>query len=149
MFIVCRNVFLIFKKDNNIKLQKNRFKFKPNLKLKLRFGDCGVLVVDEGRLEFVQLNFVKKLVKFVMRSSKHLFGVYKKVWYNVVANHIIQCKSKNSRMGKGKGLFERRIVRIRKNTILFEFVGVSFFKLNFFIKKINKKIRSENSPNYW
>lgn len=75
-----------------------------------------------------------------MRSSKHLFGNYKKVWYNVVSNHIIQCKSKNSRMGKGKGLFERRIVRVAKNTILFEFIGVSPYKLNFFIKKINKKL---------
>lgn len=43
-------------------------------------------------------------------------------------------------MGKGKGLFERRIVRVSKNTILFEFFGVSFFKLNFFVKKINKKL---------
>lgn len=43
-------------------------------------------------------------------------------------------------MGKGKGLFERRIVRISKNTMLFEFIGVSFYKLNFFIKKINKKL---------
>lgn len=81
-----------------------------------------------------------------MRSSKHLFGNYKKVWYNVVSNHIIQCKSKNSRMGKGKGLFERRVVRVAKNTILFEFVGVSFYKLNFFIKKINKKLGIRTYP---
>lgn len=43
-------------------------------------------------------------------------------------------------MGKGKGLFERRIIRISKNTVLFEFTGVSFFKLNFLVKKINKKL---------
>ena len=43
-------------------------------------------------------------------------------------------------MGKGKGLFERRIIRVSKNTILFEFIGIPFFKLNFLIKKINKKL---------
>lgn len=43
-------------------------------------------------------------------------------------------------MGKGKGLFERRIIRLRKNSILFEFMGIPFNKLNFFIKKINKKL---------
>lgn len=43
-------------------------------------------------------------------------------------------------MGKGKGLFERRIIRVPKNTILFEFLGISIFKLKFLIKKINKKL---------
>lgn len=43
-------------------------------------------------------------------------------------------------MGKGKGLFERRIIRLRKNSILFEFIGVPLNKLQFFIKKINKKL---------
>lgn len=91
-------------------------------------------------MEFVQLNFIKKAVKLVLKNSKHIFLNYKKVWYNIVANHVIQCKSKNSRMGKGKGLFERRIIRVSKNTILFEFLGVSIFKLKFLIKKINKKL---------
>lgn len=121
-------------------MQKKRCRYKPNIKLKLKFGDYGVLVLNEGRLEFVQLNFIKKSIKILMKSSKHIYEVSKKVWYNIVPNHVIQCKSKNSRMGKGKGLFERRIIRVPQNTILFEFSGLSFFKLNFFIKKINKKL---------
>lgn len=43
-------------------------------------------------------------------------------------------------MGKGKGLVERRIIRVYKNTILFEFFGVSFYKLLNITKKINKKL---------
>lgn len=135
-----RNVNLIFKKDNNIRLQKKRCNFKPKYNLKLKFGDFGIAVLNEGRLEFVQLNFIKKSVKFLMRSSKHIYEDSKKVWYNIVSNHVIQCKSKNSRMGKGKGLFERRVIRLRKNSILFEFMGVPLNKINFFIKKINKKL---------
>lgn len=48
-------------------------------------------------------------------------------------------------MGKGKGLFERRIIRVSKNTILFEFLGISIFKLKFLIKKINKKLGIKTS----
>ena len=44
-------------------------------------------------------------------------------------------------MGKGKGMFERRLIRLPKNTILFEFLGIPSYKLNFFIKKINKKLK--------
>lgn len=134
------NVNLIFKKDNNIRLQKKRNHYQPKTNLKLKFGDFGIVVKNEGRLEFVQLNFIKKSIKFLMRSSKHIFENSKKIWYNIVSNHVIQCKSKNSRMGKGKGLFNRRIIRLPKNSVLFEFSGVSLYKINFFVKKINKKL---------
>ena len=43
-------------------------------------------------------------------------------------------------MGKGKGLVERRIIRVYKNTILFEFFGIPFNKLKTIVKKINKKL---------
>ena len=43
-------------------------------------------------------------------------------------------------MGKGKGLVERRIIRVYKNTILFEFFGIPFYKLLNITKKINKKL---------
>lgn len=43
-------------------------------------------------------------------------------------------------MGKGKGMVERKTIRISKNTILFEFLGISPFKLFSFVKKINKKL---------
>jgi ribosomal protein L16/L10AE len=48
-------------------------------------------------------------------------------------------------MGKGKGLFERRIIRLPKNRILFEFSGISFYKLKHFVKKINKKLNFKTS----
>jgi len=43
-------------------------------------------------------------------------------------------------MGKGKGLVDRRIIRVYKNTILFEFMGIPFYKLLLITKKINKKL---------
>ena len=41
-------------------------------------------------------------------------------------------------MGKGKGLIERKVIRVRRGFILFEFLGVPFLRLNKLIKKINK-----------
>lgn len=140
IFKFLRNVFLIFRYDDNVKLQKKRCRHSYYFDYKLKFGEFGFLVSREGRLEFVQLNFIKKYIKILFRKSKHTPENFKKVWYSLSANHVIQCKSKNSRMGKGKGLIERRIIRIYKNTVLFEFFGIPFYKLINITKKINKKL---------
>jgi ribosomal protein L16/L10AE len=44
-------------------------------------------------------------------------------------------------MGKGKGLIERKIIRIRRGVTLFEFKGVSKPKLIWLVNKINKKLK--------
>lgn len=106
----------------------------------MKFGEFGFLILREGRLEFVQLNFIKKYIKVLLRKSKHSPENFRKVWYSISANHVIQCKSKNSRMGKGKGLVDRKIIKVYKNTILFEFMGIPFYKLLLITKKINKKL---------
>lgn len=41
-------------------------------------------------------------------------------------------------MGKGKGLIERKVIRIRRGVVLFEFLGVNPLNLKKLIKKINK-----------
>ena len=138
--MVLRNVFLIFRYNDNVKLQKKRCRHSYYYNYKLKFGEFGFLVSREGRLEFVQLNFIKKYIKILFKKSKHTPENFKKVWYSLSANHVIQCKSKNSRMGKCKGFIERRVIRIYKNTILFEFFGISFYKLLNITKKINKKL---------
>lgn len=130
----------MFSNDNSVKVQKKRCRHPYKSIIKLKYGEFGLLVTREGRLEFVQLNFLKKYIKILFRKSKHSPENFKKIWYSISANHVIQCKSKNSRMGKGKGLVERRIIRIYKNTILFEFFGIPYYKLLTITKKINKKL---------
>lgn len=41
-------------------------------------------------------------------------------------------------MGKGKGMIERKVIRIRRGVVLFEFLGVSPVKLKKFCLKINR-----------
>lgn len=120
------------------KLQKNRFCRKPKTP-KLGFGDSGLITLNEGRLELIQLTFLKKLVKsFIKKKKSNIDIIREKIWYFGRPNFLIQKKSKNSRMGKGKGMIERKVIRIRRGVVLFEFIGVSPSKLKKFALKINK-----------
>ena len=43
-------------------------------------------------------------------------------------------------MGKGKGMLERSVIRVKKNFSIFEFKGFSKYRLNKFYLNINKKL---------
>lgn len=43
-------------------------------------------------------------------------------------------------MGKGKGTVDRKVLKLKKNFILFEFRGFSIYKVKFFVNKINKRL---------
>lgn len=43
-------------------------------------------------------------------------------------------------MGKGKGMLERGVLRLKKNHVLFEFEGYSQTYLKNFLNNINKKL---------
>ena len=79
-------------------------------------------------------NFKRSLKKYYnFKKSKD-----KKVWVFLHKNYPITKKSKNARMGKGKGSFVRYCSRILQNHSIFEFKGFRSFDL-MKIKKIFKK----------
>lgn len=128
-------------KTKEIKLQKNRF-FKKPKKIEIKFGTSAIINLNEGRLELIQINSIKKLLKKLLKKkslNKQLNFVREKIWYFGKPNFFLQKKSKNARMGKGKGLLERKVLRLKKNFIIFEFSGLSIYKLNWIKNKINKK----------
>jgi large subunit ribosomal protein L16 len=121
-------------------VQKNRFHKNPK-KIKLTFGEFGFLSTNEGRIELIQLSILKKNMKiFVKKKKSRIDVIREKIWYLCTPNFILQKKSKNSRMGKGKGLNERHVIRVRKNTTIFEFSGISLYRLEQLLLKINKKL---------
>lgn len=129
---------MVSKNDKNKKMQKNRF-FKNPKTPKLTFGDCGLISKNEGRIELIQLSTMKKIIKkFIKKKKSSIDVIREKIWYFGRPNFYIQKKSKNSRMGKGKGLIERKVIRIRRGVVLFEFLGVNLLRLEKLIKKINK-----------
>jgi len=127
---------LIANEEKN--MQKNRF-FRGPKKPKLDFGDFGLITKNEGRLELIQLTFFKKIVKtFIKKKKSNIDVIREKIWYFGRPNFLIQKKSKNSRMGKGKGMIERKVIRIRRGVVLFEFLGVSQLKLKKLMLKANR-----------
>lgn len=124
--------------SDNKKIQKNRF-FKNPKKNKLNFGDFGIACKNEGRLELIHISNIKKKVKTFIRKKKSEIDIIReKIWYFGRPNFLIQKKSKNSRMGKGKGSIERKVIRVRRNFILLEFKGIPLLKIKNFVKYINK-----------
>jgi len=129
---------MVVLKSDIHKMQKNRF-FKKPKKIEIKFGDAALTTINEGRIELIHLSVIKKIIKkFITKKKSEIDAIREKIWYFGCPNFYIQKKSKNSRMGKGKGLIERKILRVRRGFVLFEFLGVSKMRLSKLILKINK-----------
>ena len=99
------------------------------------FGDFSSTSNKSYNLEYIYMfNFKRSLKRYYnFKKSKD-----KKVWVFLHKNYPLTKKSKNARMGKGKGSFVRYCSRILQNHNLFEFKGFRFVDI-FKIKKIFKK----------
>lgn len=116
-----------FKKRYNIGIKKH----------KLLFGEFSFMLCKSINLEYIYLyNFKKILKKFLKTKIKK----NKKVWLFFYKNYPLTKKSKNSRMGKGKGGLSRYCSRIKQNHNIFEFVGFNLKELLLLKKGLKQKI---------
>ena len=113
---------------------KKRYKIGYTLP-RLIFGEFSLLICKSYNLEYIYIyNFKKSLKKyynFKKNSSK-------KVWLFLHKNYPLTKKSKNARMGKGKGTFSRFCSRVLQNHNLLEFSGFNLREV-VVLKKIFKK----------
>lgn len=118
------------KKDILLNRQKNRFKKKIKF-VRFVYGDSLILNTKQGFLELVQLMYFKKLLKktLLVKINKEINFRREKFFFFLKQNFFLQEKVINSRMGKGKGKFKRKIINIKQNSTIFEFSGISFYKL--------------------
>ena len=72
-----------------------------------------------------------------MLKKKKAFG-----FVSIVNNHSFSIKSKNSRMGKGKGKHTRFVSRQKILKPVFSFRKLSFIRLIKFVKFLNKKSKN-------
>ena len=96
-------------KINNINEKLKKFKKRQNSLnyfsfLKLNFGLFGLFFKKNCNFEFIYITFFKKFLKFFKKSY---INKIQKIWFLILKNYPISFKSKNSRMGKGKGDFLR------------------------------------------
>lgn len=125
----------------NVKNQETTsFKKRYSIGYKLPsliFGDFSFTLLKSYNIEYIYLyNFKKSLKKYYYFKK----STTKKVWLFLHKNYPLTKKSKNARMGKGKGSLSRYCSRTYKNHNIFEFVGFNLKELLVLKKIFNKKI---------
>lgn len=121
-------------------LEQKSFKKRSilyNSKKKLNFGNYGLFFNKTTRFEFVYFFFLKKLVKN-MNKNKYNLKSFFKIWIFLNSNFPISKKSKNARMGKGKGIFLRWAIFIPYNNIFIEFILFNFYYFILLFKKFKR-----------
>ena len=110
------------------------------VKPKLRFGNLGLKIDKNYTLEKLYIILIKKKLKFFLKKKTK---IKTSTWFFLIENNPVFKKGKNARMGKGKGIFQRCVYRVKKNQILLE-----FFNLNkLFLKKISQLLKSNANIN--
>ncbi len=126
----------------NIKNQETTsFKKRYSIGYKLpslNFGDFSFTLLKSYNIEYIYLYNFKKSLKKYYNFKK---STTKKVWLFLHKNYPLTKKSKNARMGKGKGALSRYCSRTYKNHSLFEFIGFNLRELLILKKIFNKKVR--------
>ena len=113
---------------------KKRYKIGYSLP-NINFGDFSIITCKSYNLEYIYLyNFKKSLKKYYSFKK----GGLKKVWLFLHKNYPLTKKSKNARMGKGKGALSRYCSRVLQNHSLLEFSGFNIREI-IILKRIFKK----------
>jgi len=109
---------------------RNRRKVK---KVNLIYGNIGFVILQNIQFEYAYFYLIKKYLKYFFKF-KYALGNYFKIWIFLKGNYPVSKKSKNSRMGKGKGAFNRWIIKLNQGHTIMEFSNINIIRL----KKLNK-----------
>lgn len=131
------------------KLNKDKSLFKrrgfSNIKnkkiLKLRFGSHGLYFNQPTRVELVYLVMLRRVLKKFRFTRKIDSKHHRKFWFCLRRNYTISKKSKNARMGKGKGKFLRWSILVPRNSMLLEFAGWHMKLIKYVCYKLDKKAK--------
>ncbi len=116
---VCSILVRVFIKNQETKSFKKRYNIGYKFP-KLIFGEYSLTLLKSYNIEFIYLFNFKRLLKKYYNFKKMKL---RKVWLFLPQNYPITKKSKNARMGKGKGSVARYCSRVWQNHNLFEFRG--------------------------
>lgn len=116
--------------------QKNRIVgiFK---KTKIVFGSSSFFTKKKIRFELIYFVHLKRFFK-TLNNSKIKKNMDKRgIWFFFKSNYPLSKKSKNSRMGKGKGTFLRWVVILNAFSNIAEFNNFKSINLKKILKKLN------------
>jgi len=106
-------------------------------KSEIFFGDYALSLRRGFNIEYIHIFNFKRLFKKFYNFKGVLL---KKTWAFIHKNYPLTKKSKNARMGKGKGAVARYCFRTVQNHNLFEFKGFSLLDLIKIKKIFNNKL---------
>lgn len=124
---------------------KKRYQ-KPKKKIKKIFGNIFLYTIKQLRFEPVYFNIFRKWLKLYLLYKKYPY-IKNKIWINLNLNYPISKKSKNARMGKGKGSFFRWTIILSKNHKICELLFINKNRVKVLKKNINKKIKNISISN--
>ena len=102
------------KNQNNTPLLKGR---RPTgyVDIKYYYEGAYLFFSKSGRVEFKYIGMLKKFLKKMRRRGlKGHRSLAYKLYVSLAQNYVLSKKSKNSRMGKGKGGFVRPAIKVKK-----------------------------------
>lgn len=131
-------------KNNNSKLQlsfKKRYKFN-NVNYLLKNTLCNKSAIITTRsfiFYFIYFRLIRKGLKNLY-SKSYMLKKKINIFLTVMTNFPISNKSKNARMGKGKGSLVSWACRLPLGFFIFMFVGINIMNLKLINKSLNKII---------
>jgi len=87
-----------------------------------------------GNMELIIYKYIIKAFRRKSRRRRYKLNFF------IKPNYIITKKSKNARMGKGKGKFRRFSLKLRKNKLFMAINGLSHYRIVRFFKKIKQTV---------
>lgn len=136
---------------NKIKIQKSIKRFKCRREQKVTYNEL-MFVLNKFNYMSIKKSYIfcRNILFMELRFYKFYFLKLRRlnkrkrvnVYINIVCNHNFSRKSKNSRMGHGKGKFARFVFRTKLMKPIIIFNKISFIRLTKFINYINGKSKN-------
>ncbi len=109
----------------------------------LRYGTMGIYCLHTFRFEYRYYMFFRKFFRrFFRRRRRRIRTLYKRrTWLYIRPNYVLTHKSKNARMGKGKGNFKRWCTIVYPGRIFIEHLNYSPKSYKKYVLKMRIKLK--------
>ena len=124
---------------SNLEVKRTKFYKKKKILNKgvaLIYGKYGLKVLENGFLYIHQIEAIFKVLKKIGKPFKKKL----KIWIPIVPNLLLTKKPIATRMGRGKGKADTKVVFIQKGKIILEWSGIPFILVQNALHKISKKM---------
>ena len=122
------------------KVPYKRKKQFNTIKYFFKFGDKALFSDFQYRIERIYFKIIKKIIKKKYKKKKKKTKIHNRYWIRFSLNLFLTKKSKNARMGSGKGKYVRSAFLIKKNQSLLEFKNFDYYYISILKLKIYYKL---------